>query len=72
MIVLEAQWDWRALTVGGVGNPIKNAFAALPRAIAANFPGLDRTKVYVVGYEEAARTTLYRYIITPTNPLTVP
>jgi len=54
IIVVEAEWDWTSDSLYGLGSPIKNAFAALPRAIAASFPGLDKTRVYLVGWSAAA------------------
>jgi len=54
IIVVEGEWDWTNDPVYGLGSPIKNAFAAIPRAIAAQFPGLDRTRVYLLGWSGAA------------------
>jgi hypothetical protein len=54
IIVVEAEWDWTTDTIYGVGSPIKNAFAAIPRAIDATFAGLDRSKIYLIGWSAAA------------------
>jgi hypothetical protein len=54
IIVVEAEFDWTTDNIYGVGSPIKNPFAAIPRAIAASFPGMDKTRVYLVGWSAAA------------------